>query len=170
MSMSRTYIADSGLIAIGATGLTPAFYLAPTATNDLNIFKIVPSISAGAGVPTVPSNSNLFCSLNKVTGTKAGGGAVTPSGPLQNLSGLAANTVWSSAASAAITGLTQSTEAWGKDIPFAAGASSDVDEENTNSLEINIPASSTYCFYFNVPAGPGFGANLFARFLVYFSE
>lgn len=169
MSMSRTYMTDSGLIAIGATGATPALYLAPTATNDLNIFKVIPSIEAGASVPTVPSNSNILCTLNKVTGTKAGGAAVTPGGPLQNLAGLAANTVWSSG-STALTGLTQSTEVWARPIPFAVGAFRESDEENTNALEINIPASGTYAFYFTVPVGPGAGSNLFLRYVVYFSE
>lgn len=169
MSMSRTYMADSGLIAIAATGLTPAFYLAPPATADLNIFKVIPSIEVGASLPTVPSNSNLFCTLNKVTGVKAGGAAVTPYGPLQNSGGLAAQTVWSSG-STALTGLTQSTELWPRTIPMAVGSFRESDEENTNALEINIPASGTYCFYFNVPAGPGAGSNLFARFVVYFSE
>jgi hypothetical protein len=169
MSMSRTYMSDSGLIAIAATGLTPAFYLAPTATNDVNLFKVVPSIEAGASVPTVPSNSSIQFTLNKVTGTKAGGAAVTPAGPLQNLAGLAANTVWSSG-STALTGLTQSTEVWTRTIPFAIGSFRESDEENTNALEINIPASGTYAFYFSVPSGPGAGSNCFARLVVYSSE
>lgn len=169
MSMARTYMADSGLIAISATGATPAFYIAPPATADLNIFKVIPSIEAGASVPTVPSNSSIQCTLNKVTGTKAGGAAVTPAGPFQNLSGLAANTVWSSG-STALTGLTQSTEYWSRTIPFAAGSFRESDEENTNALEINLAASTTTAFYFTVPAGPGAGSNLFMRFVVYFSE
>lgn len=170
MPMSRTYMTDTGLVAIAATGLTPVLYVAPTATNDLNFFKVVPSIEADASVPTVPSNSNVFISLNKVTGTKAGGGAVTPYGPIGFPSGLAANTVFSSAQSAAITGLTQSTEVWGRTIPFAVGAFRESDEENTAALEVNIPASGTYAFYIRVPVGPGAGSNLFVRLLTFHSE
>jgi hypothetical protein len=169
MSMARTYMTDSGLIAIGATGATPALYVAPTATNDLNFFKMIPSIEAGGSVPTVPSNSSIQCTLNKVTGTKAGGAAVTPAGPMQNLGGLAANTVFSSG-STALTGLTQSTEVWSRTIPFAIGSFRESDEENTNALEINIPASGLYCFYFTVPVGPGAGSNCFLRFVTYHSE
>jgi hypothetical protein len=169
MSMARTYMSDSGLVAISATGATAALYIAPTSTNDLNIFKVIPSVEASSSVPTVPSNSSIQCTLNKVTGTKAGGAAVTPAGPLQNLTGLAANTVFSSG-STALTGLTQSTEVWSRTIPFAAGSFRESDEENTNALEINIPASGTYCFYFSVPSGPGAGSNLFLRYVVYFSE
>lgn len=169
MPMNRTYMVDSGLIAIGATGATPALYIAPPATADLNIFKVVPSIESGGSVPTYPSNSSIQCTLNKVTGTKAGGAAVTPAGPMFNLAGLAANSVWSSG-STALTGLTQSTEYWSRTIPFAPGAFRESDEENTNALEINLAASTTTAFYFTVPVGPGAGTNVFIRFVVYFAE
>jgi len=59
MSMSRAYAVDTGQIAISATGDTPALYLSVPAAADANVFKLVPSIEAGAAVPTVPSNSDL---------------------------------------------------------------------------------------------------------------
>jgi hypothetical protein len=164
--VSRTYTVDSGLIAISATGATPGLYIAPTATNDLYVVKYKVSIEAAAGTPSVPSNSSVLFTLNKVTGTKAGGAAVTPepSGAYT----LAANTVFDSG-STALTGLTQSTEYWAQPVPFTAGAFATEDLENTG-LENYIPASGTYCVYFNPAAGPGAGSNLNARIVLWISE
>lgn len=167
MSMSRTYETNSGLVAIGGTGLTPVLYFSVPSTADGNVFKIVPSIEAGASVPTVPSNSNVYFSLNLVTGTKAGGAAVTPSQLVGNV--LASNLVASSG-STAITGLAQSTEKWGRAIPFAMGAFRESDEENTNALEIPLLPSGQYAVYMSVPVGPGAGSNCFARVISYHSE
>lgn len=167
MSMARTYLANSGLVAIAATGLTPVLFVSIPSTADGNVFKVVPSIEAGASVPTLPSNSNVYFSLNKVTGTKAGGAAVTPSQIAGNV--LASNLVWSSG-STALTGLAQSTEVWGRTIPFAIGAFRESDEENTNALEIPLLPSGQYAFYMSVPVGPGAGSNCFARLLEYHSE
>lgn len=167
MSMYRAYRVNTGLIAISSTGLTPLLYVAPTSTNDLHITSIKVSIATGSSAPTAVSNGEWYFSLNVVTGTKAGGGAVTPS--KLGSSALAANTVFSSASSAAITGLTQSTDAWGGDIPFTAGAFSTEDWANTGE-EIDLAASSLNCFYLNVPSGPGVGANWSARVIATFAE
>lgn len=164
--VSRTYEVDSGLIPISATGVTPGLYIAPTSTNDLYVVKYKVSIEAAAGTPAPPSNSSVFFSLNKVTGTKAGGAAVTPA-PVGAYT-LAANTVFSSG-STAITGLTQSTEYWGQPIPFTAGSFATEDLENTG-LENYVPASGTYALYFNPASGPGAGSNLNARVILWFSE
>lgn len=167
MPMFRTYETNSGLVAIAATGLSaPLLYLAPPASADGNLFKVKVSCEAGAGVPTVPSNSSLAFTFNKTTGTKAGGAAVTPSptGP----SSLAANIVASSGTTA-ITGLTQSTELWEGTCPFSPGSFAGDDDPNTGE-EVYLAASGTYAFYVTVPAGPGFGANLFARVVIWHAE
>lgn len=167
MSMNRTYLTNSGLVSIAGTGLTPILYLSVPATADGNVFKIVPSIEADASVPTVPSNSDVYFSLNIVTGTKAGGAAVTPSQIAGNV--LASNLVASSGTTA-ITGLTQSTEKWGRVIPYAMGSFRESDEENTNALEIPLLPSTNYAVYIRVPVGPGAGSNCFARVLTYHAE
>lgn len=166
MSMYRAYSVDSGLVAISSTGLTPLLYLAPTSTNDANIIAVKASIETGSSAPTAVSNSDLFFSLNTVTGTKAGGGAVTPT---KLNTSLAANTVVSSAASAAITGLTQAAEQWGGAIPFTAGAFTNEAWENTGR-EINLAASSLNAFYVSVPSGPGVGANWSVRVVCWLAE
>lgn len=166
MAMYRPYVADSGLVALSATGLTPLLYLAPTSTNDANIIAVKASVEASGSAPTAVANSDLFFSLNTVTGTKAGGAAVTPS--KLSSSGLAANTVCSSG-STALTGLTQAAELWCGAVPFTAGAFASEAWENTGR-EVNLAASSTSCLYVNVPAGPGVGAGWYARVAVWFAE
>lgn len=164
----RIYMADSGLISIAATGATPALYFSTPATADLTLLRMKPSIEVSStATPAPPSNSNLFFSLNKVTGTVAGGAAITPSQVQGNA--LAANSTWKSG-STALTGLTQGTEYWPSTIPFTAGASFQEDDENTNSMEIPIAVSSTYAFYFSVPSGPGVGTGMFARICAWFLE
>ena len=168
MSMSpRVYIVDSGQVAIAATGLSaPLLYLTPLATATANIIKIKVSCEAGAGTPTVPTSSSLFFSLNTVTGTKAGGSAVTPNPVLADT--LASNTTASSG-SVAITGLTQTTERWAATIPFSPGSFAGDDDPNTGE-EVWIGASSQTAFFVTVPAGPGFGSNLFARVICWIAE
>lgn len=163
----RTYMTDSGLIAISATGATPALYFSTPSTADLTLLRLKPSIEANTGTPTVPSNQSVFWSLNKVTGTVGGGAAVTPSQIQGNT--LAANSTWKSG-STALTGLTQSTEFWPGAMPYSIGAVWQEDSENTNSMEIPVPVSSTYAFYFTIPAGPGAGSNIFARMCAWFLE
>jgi hypothetical protein len=167
MAMYRPYYVDSGLLSVSGTGvLAPLLYFAPPATADANIIALVCSVEVDAATPTAVSNSDLFFSLNKVTGTKAGGAAVTPAiiGP----SSLAANTVASSGTTP-ITGLTQSTELWGHPVPFTAGAFTDQAWENTGR-EINLAASSTSAFYVRVPAGPGAGSGFFVRVEAWLAE
>ena len=163
MSIFRAYSADSGLVSIGSTSATPMFYIAPSATGDCNLVKFKVSVE-GVSSPAPPSNGSVFFSLNKVTGSKGGGSAVTPSPTGQST--LAATTVFSSG-STALTGLTQSTEYWGGPVPFTAGAAWSDDFENTG-LEINIPASGTYCVYFIAASGAGSGCS--ARCILWFAE
>jgi len=174
MPMFRTYEENSGLIAISATGLSaPLLYFAPPATADGNLFKVKVSCEAGAGTPTVPTSSSLSFTLNRVTGTKAGGAAVTPTptGPATALGAaapLAANIVVSSGTTA-ITGLTQTAELWEGTIPFSPGSFSGDDDPNTGE-EVYLAASGQYAFFVTVPAGPGFGSNLFARVVAWHAE
>lgn len=168
MPMSRTYAIDTGQIAISATGDTPALYFSVPATADANVFKIVPSIQAGASVPTVPSNSDLDFGLYVVTGTVGGGAALTPKQLNGNV--LASNLTVKSG-STALTGLTKGAwSGWGRTIPFAVGAFSEADHENTNALEVPLLPSTLYAVYFNVPAGPGAGSNCFAKIIAHWSE
>lgn len=168
MSMApRVYIVDSGQVSISATGLSaPLLYLTPSATATANIIKIKVSCEAGAGTPTVPTSSSLAFTLNTVTGTKAGGSAVTPNPILADT--LASNTTASSG-STAITGLTQTTERWEGTIPFSPGSFAGDDDPNTGE-EVWIGASSQTAFFVTVPAGPGAGSNLFARVVCWIAE
>lgn len=160
----RTYMADSGLVSIGSTSATPVLYFSTTSTQTLTIAKIKVSVE-GVSSPAPPSNGSVFFSVNVVTGTVGGGGAVTPtqlSGPA-----LAAQTTWKSASSAALTGLTQSTEVWPFTVPFTAGASWADDHENTG-LEVPIPVSGLYAVYFTAASGAGSGCS--ARVCAWFAE
>jgi hypothetical protein len=165
--MNRTYYTSSGLVAIAATGLTPVLYFSVPAAADANLFKLVPSIEADAAVPTVPSNSDIFFSMNIVTGAVGGGAALTP----QQLNGNAlVSNLTVKSGSTALTSLVQSTEKRGWTIPFAAGAFRESDEENTSALEVPMLPSTNYAIYMRVPVGPGFGGNLFARVLAFWAE
>lgn len=168
MPMNRTYGIDTGQIAISATGDTPALYFSVPSTADADVFKFVPSIEVGASVPTVPSNSDVNFGIYVVTGTVAGGAALTPKQLNGNV--LASNLTVKSG-STALTGLTKGAWAgWGRTIPFAAGSFSEADHENTNALEVPLLPSTLYAVYFNIPAGPGAGSNMFARLLAYWAE
>jgi len=167
MGMFRTFETDSGLIAITATGLSaPLLYIAPAAAASANGFKFKVSCEAGTGTPTVPTSSSLFFSLNTVTGTKAGGAALTPTptGPDTT----AAQTVFSTGTTA-ITGLTQAAERWGQPIPFSPGSFAGDDDPNTGE-EAWFAPSGQYAFYVTVPAGPGAGSNLYARVITWHAE
>lgn len=164
MLNGRTYMVDSGLVSIASTSAVPALYFATGATNTLALAKMKVSVE-GVSSPAPPSNGSVFFALCVVTGTVGGGGSVTPeqtSGPA-----LAAQSSWTSANSAAITGLTQSTEAWPATIPFTAGASWSDDFENTG-LEPAIAISSKYAVYFTAASGAGTGCS--ARVVLWFSE
>lgn len=166
MSVGRCFVTDSGLIAVSATGLSgPLLYYAPPSTAPGDITKIKVSVEAGAGVPTVPTSSWAF-TLNKVTGTKAGGASVTP-GPT-GADPTAANIVTSSG-STAITGLSQSTEVWEGTAPSSPGSQPGDDDPFTGQ-EVHLAASGQYAFFVTVPAGPGAGANLFVRVVAWHFE
>lgn len=167
MVMYRGYETDSGLIAVSATGLSgPLLYIAPPSTADGNMFKVKVSIAASTGVVTAASLQSAFFSLNKVTGTKAGGAAVTPSpiGP----NNLAANLVTSSGTTA-ITGLTQAAEMWGQDLAYSVGSFAGDDDPNTGA-EVWLAPSGQYAWYVNLGSGNGFGANTFARVIMWHAE
>lgn len=163
MLNARTYMADSGLVSIAATSATPALYFSTSSTVTLVVAKIKVSVE-GVSSPAPPTNGSVFFALSVVTGTVAGGAAVTPaqlSGPT-----LAAQSTWKSG-STALTGLTQSTEVWPFTVPFTAGASWADDHENTG-LEVPIPVSGLYAVYFTAASGAGTGCS--ARVVAWFSE
>lgn len=164
MSLSRTYFVDSLGVNIASASATPALYIAPTSTNDLNVCRIRVSIEA-ASTPSPPTNGSVLFQLCKVTGSKAGGGAVTPAPT--GASSLAANTVFSSANAGAITGLSQSTVYWSQPVPFATGAAWEDSFENTG-FERYIPQSGIYAVYFTAASGAGSGCN--ARITLDFTE
>lgn len=152
MSTYRAYITDSGLIAVTATGLTgPLLYFSTPATATGNMVKVKATVEAGSAAPVVPTNSNIQFTLNKVTGTKAGGAAVTPN-PI-GADQLASNFTASSG-STAITGLTQGVELW-TGTPSLVPGSGPVDDDPNTGIEVWLAASTQYAFYGNIPAGPG---------------
>ncbi len=147
MAMFRSYEIDSKGVAMAASA-TPVLYFATTATNDMHITRfraIVEGVSSSSAPPT---NASVIFTVNLVTGTVAGGGAVTaeqragfsPSGAL------AANTAFTSANAAAITGLTQSTQIAILEVHYATGAWEEDAWENTGQ-ELDIPPSGHYCVY-----------------------
>ena len=131
--------------AVGATvtttTATPILYISTSANSDLNISAVRCGI---LGASTFPSNASVVFSINTVTGTKAGGNAVTP---LQ-LSGIAkaslvtAVSTAGGTSAAAITGLTATTSWWSQEVPFTAGSS--WGEWKTPGFEINLPVSGQF--------------------------
>lgn len=168
MTMYRAYETNSGIITLSATGVSgPLLYIAPPSTADGNMYKAKCSVVATGTAASVPSNQSGFFSLNKVTGTKAGGAAVTPSpiGP----QALASNLVCSSGTTA-ITGLTQSTEEWGQDVPYSIGSFAGDDDPNTGS-EVWLAPSGQYAWYVNLPAFTGgAGSNIAVRVIMWHAE
>jgi hypothetical protein len=164
MSIFRSYVVDSLGVSIAATTATPALYIAAASAADLNITRVKVMCEAASSTAP-PSNGSILFTLNLVTGSVGGGGSVTaePTGQ----STLAAQTTFTSASSAAITGLTKSTEFWHGVIPFTAGAWAEDTFENTG-FEINIPHSGIYAVYFTAASGAGSGCN--ARVGLWFAE
>lgn len=168
MSMNRTYVTDTGLVAISATGATPIWYISAPATADANVFKLIPVIEVSSSAPTVPSNSDVNFGLYVVTGAVGGGAALTPKQQAGNV--LASNMTVKSG-STALTGLTQGAwQGWGRTVPFNPGAFEAEDLANTNAEEIPLLPSTNYAVYINVPSGPGAGTNMFCRLYAYWAE
>jgi hypothetical protein len=143
MSMFRLYEVDSKGVAVAASA-TPVLYFATTSTNDAHVVRFR-GICEGVSVSSAPpTNASIIYTINVVTGTVGGGGSVTPiqrGGPT-----LAANTTFTSANAAAITGLTQGNQVGILEIPYATGAWEEDAWENTGG-EVDIPASGKYCVY-----------------------
>ena len=123
---------------VAATTTTPILYWNTSANSDMNIS----AVRAGVlGAASFPSNASVVCSVNTMTGTKAGGNAVTP---LQ-LSGIAKASLLTAVSTAggtsaaAITGLTATTSWWSQEIPFTAG--SNWGEWFTPGFELNHAVS-----------------------------
>lgn len=149
MAIGRAYkigvFDTSTWLATGATATTvaatPILYWNTSANSDLNISCIRVGV---LGAASFPSNASVVFSINTVTGTKAGGNAVTP---LQ-LSGVAkaslvtAVSTAGGTAAAAITGLTVTTSWWDMPAPFTAG--SNWGEWKTPGFEINHAVSTQF--------------------------
>lgn len=164
MSIFRGYTVDSLGVSISGTSAIPVLYIAAASAADLNITRLKVQCEA-ASSPAPPSNGSILWTLNLVTGSVAGGGSVVaePTGQ----SSLAAQTTFTSANSAAITGLTKSTEFWHGVIPFTAGAWAEDTFENTG-FEVNIPHSGIYAMYMTAASGAGSGCN--GRVGLWFAE
>ena len=149
MAVARAYkigvFDTSTWLATGATVTTttstPILFISTSANSDLNISAVRCGV---LGAASFPSNASVVFSINTVTGTKAGGNAVTP---LQ-LSGIAkaslvtAVSTAGGTSAAAITGLTATTSWWSQPIPFTAG--SNWGEWYTPSFEVNLPVSGQF--------------------------
>src|SRR6266702_1921266 len=132
---TATWLATGATVTTTTT--TPILFVSTSANSDINI-------SAVRGGAAFPSNASVVFSINTVTGTKAGGNAVTP---LQ-LSGIAKASLLTAVSTAggtsaaAITGLTATTSWWSQPVPFTAG--SDWGEWKTPGFEINLPISGQF--------------------------
>ncbi len=149
MALGRAYkigVFDTATWAVvGATvtttATTPILFISTSANSDINISCVRPAV---LGAAAFPSNASIVFSINTVTGTKAGGNAVTP---LQ-LSGIAkaslvtAVSTGGGTGAAAITGLTATTSWWSQAVPFTAG--SDWGEWKTPGFEVNLPVSGQF--------------------------
>ena len=149
MAIGRAYkigVFDTATwLAAGATvtttSTTPILFISTSANSDINISAVRCGV---LGAASFPSNASVVFSINTVTGTKAGGNAVTP---LQ-LSGIAkaslvtAVSTAGGTSAAAITGLTATTSWWSQPVPFTAGAN--WGEWVTPSFEVNLPISGQF--------------------------
>jgi hypothetical protein len=149
MAVARPYkigvFDTSTWLATGATvtttSTTPILFVSTSANSDVNLSCVRVGV---LGAASFPSNASIVFSLNTVTGTKAGGNAVTP---LQ-LSGVAkaslvtAVSTAGGTSAAAITGLTATTSWWSTVVPFTAG--SNWGEWYSPSFEINWTVSGQF--------------------------
>src|SRR5580692_7689805 len=158
MSMYRGYEVDSKGVAV-ATGVTPILYIGTAATADAHIVRFRAILEAISS-PAPPTNGSVVFTINVVTGTVGGGGSVTAQqrSGFNSSGGLAANTTFTSANAAAITGLTQGAQLAFLEVPFATGAWEEDAWENTG-LEIDLPQSGKYCVYASAPSGAGTGCD-----------
>lgn len=163
MAIARYYEVNGGLVPISAATALPLLFISTPSTADTNILRIKVSVEAVSS-PAPPSNGSVYFSLNKVTGTKGGGTAATPT-PTTPIT-LASNVTYS-AGSVAITGLTPTTEYWGAAVPFTSGAAWEDSYENTG-LEIYLPVSSQFAMYVISPSG--FSSTCAARAILNTSE
>lgn len=125
---------------VTTTSTTPILFCSTSASSDLNISCVRIGV---LGAASFPSNASIVFSINTMTGTKAGGQAVTAT----QLSGIAKATLatWSTAggtSAAAITGLTAAASWWSQVVPFTGGA--DWGEWVTPGFEVNLPVSGQF--------------------------
>lgn len=126
---------------VTTTATTPILYISTSANSDLNIAGIRCGV---LGAAAFPSNASVVFSINTVTGTKAGGNAVTPiqQSGIAKASLVTAVSTAGGTGAAAITGLTATTSWWSTPLPFTAGSM--WGEWVTPSYEINLPVSGQF--------------------------
>jgi hypothetical protein len=126
---------------VTATAATPILYGSISASSDINISAVRCGV---LGAASFPANASVVFSINTVTGTAAGGNAVTP----KQLSGVAKASLLTSVltaggtSAAAITALTVGAAYWSQPVPFTAG--SNWGEWYTPSFEVNLPVSTLF--------------------------
>lgn len=126
---------------VTTTATTPILYISTSANSDINLSCVRIGV---LGAATFPANASVVFSINTMTGTKAGGNAVTPI----QLSGIAKASLLTAVSSAGgtsaapITGLTATTGWWSLPVPFTAG--SDFGEWKTPGFEVNLPISGQF--------------------------
>jgi len=148
MAQGRIYTATSGLVAYTGTSATLIFLGTTTSTATADIQAIRVGIYSGSGV-SYPSNGTVLVQLCRVTGSSAGGTAVTARP--HNASDIAANTTFLDATGSAITGMTQGAIVWEQSLPFTAGAN--WAEWVTPGAEWRVSASSFVGVYLTASSG-----------------
>jgi hypothetical protein len=142
MALGRTYSSTTALVAYTATSATPIMWGATTSSSTMDIQAIRVASYAGSGV-SYPSNGTVLVQLSRVTGTAAGGTALTPSP--HNPGDIAAVSTWKDASTAAVTSLTQGVTLWEQALPFTAGAN--WAEWVTPGAEWRVGATGTIAVY-----------------------
>ena len=119
MARFRPYYVSSGVVAISGTSPVPVLYGIAASGFDYNACAIRLDVLANSGSPVIPANASLQVQLCQTTGTVGGGATVTAQNTGQG--SVSSKSVWTSASSAALTGLTQGAEQWPGTCPLAPG-------------------------------------------------
>src|SRR5258708_21971843 len=106
---------------VTTTSPTPILFISTSANSDINISAVRCGV---LGAAAFPSNASIVFSINTVTGTKAGGNAVTPLQPsgIAKASLLTAVSTAGGTGAAAVTGPTATTSGGARPGPFPPGS------------------------------------------------
>jgi hypothetical protein len=152
MASRRTYFVKSGAVTLNSTSMIPVLVGSAPSTADFNLVGLRVA-SQAVSSPSPQNNGSILGAVYVVTGTLAGGASVTP----QQLGGntLGAKSTWTSASSAAITGLTLGAELWEQ--PIGTGGGSGWGEWFPDSFEIPCAPSTLIAICYSAAAGYGSG-------------